>query len=218
VWNQEQGDGVRLAVIDTGLDANHAALAPNLFEKASERDGDDFDGNGVPGDRYGVNLAQLAIARDEAGARLALGAVTDVSDWDGATERTRQDWGHGTAIASLAAGAGGAGLPLGVAPRAQILVVDVQENLRTSNARDQDDDPRMRDSETPPTELRSSTWARARCRAVAERARLTCAWPGEKPLDPARRCSSPRTTARRWLRSERAAATSATRRTGARTG
>ncbi len=184
VWSQQQGDGVRLAVIDTGIDANHAALAPNLHDKSSERGGEDLDGNGVPGDRYGVNTAQLAIARDESGAKLALGAPTDVSDWDGAAERTRQNWGHGTAIASLAAGAGGAGLPLGVAPRAQILVVDVQENLRTSLSAPHDADPRARDSESAPEPLRSSTWARAAgvAYAVGERARvLTCAWPAEPP-------------------------------------
>jgi hypothetical protein len=184
VWSEEQGDGVRLAVIDTGVDTNHATLVANLHDKSSERGGDDFDGNGVPGDRYGVNLAQLAIARDESGAVLALGAVGDVSDWDGASERTRQNWGHGTAIASLAAGAGGAGLPLGVAPRAQILVVDVQENRRTSLSTPRDADPRTRESESPPAELRSSTWARAAgvAYAVGERARvMTCAWSGEPP-------------------------------------
>ena len=184
VWSEEQGDGVRLAVIDSGLDVNHAALIPNLLEKPNERLGDDLDGNGIPGDRFGVNLAQLAIAHDDSGAHLALGVVGDLSDWDGASERMRHNWGHGTAIASLAAGAGGAGLPLGVAPRAQILVVDVQENLRTSLSRDSDDDPRMRDSEEPPAELRSSTWARAAgiAYAVGESARvLTCAWPGDRP-------------------------------------
>ncbi len=183
VWSQEQGDGVRLAVIDTGVDTNHAALVPNLHDKSSERGGDDLDGNGVPGDRYGVNLAQLAIARDENGAKLALGVVGDVSDWDGATERTRHDWGHGTAIASLAASAGGAGIPLGVAPRAQIVVVDVQENLRTSLAAPRDADPRASEIDSSPTLLHGSTWARAAgvAYAVGERARvLTCAWPGEK--------------------------------------
>lgn len=184
VWSDEQGDGVRLAVIDTGIDVNHAALAQNLLDKASERDGDDLDGNGVPGDRFGVNLAQLAIAHDGATARLALGVVGDVTDWDGASDLTRRTWGHGTALASLAAGAGGADLPLGVAPRARILAVDVQENLRTSLARDADRDPRMPDSEALPGELRSSTWARAAgvAYAVGERVRvLTCAWPGERP-------------------------------------
>jgi hypothetical protein len=184
VWGEGQGDGVRLAVIDSGLDVNHAALIPNLLEKSNEREGDDFDGNGVPGDRFGVNLAHLAIAHDDSATRLALGVVGDLSDWEGASVPLRQSWGHGTAIASLAAGAGGTGLPLGVAPRAQILAVDVQENLRTGLSRGFDDDPRMRDSEKPPAELRSSTWARAAgiAYAVGERARvLTCAWPGDRP-------------------------------------
>ena len=183
VWGDEQGDGVRLAVIDTGIDVNHASLAANLLDKSNEREGDDFDGNGVPGDRFGVNLAHLAIARDEDSTRLALGVVGDVADWDGASSRTRRDWGHGTALASLAAGTGGDGLPLGVAPRAQIIAVDVQENLRTTLTQQRDDDPRMRDSEKPPAELRSSTWARAAgiAYAVGERARvLTCAWPGDE--------------------------------------
>ncbi len=184
VWSEEQGDGIRLAVVDTGIDVNHASLAPNLLDKSSERLGDDLDGNGVPGDRYGVNLAQLAIARGDAGTRLALGSVGDVSDWSGATVLTRRDWGHGTAIASLAAGAGGQGLPVGVAPRAEILAVDVEENLRTTATRDRDADPRAHDAESPPAELRSSTWARAAgiAYAVGERARVvTCAWPGNAP-------------------------------------
>lgn len=184
VWSEEQGDGIRLAVIDTGVDVNHASLAPNLLDKSSERLGDDLDGNGIPGDRYGVNLAQLAISRDDGGSRLSLGSVSDVSDWNGATIRTRHDWGHGTAIASLAAGAGGQGLPVGVAPRAEIIVVDVQENLRTTATRDRDADPRAHDAESPPAALRSSTWARAAgiAYAVGERARVvTCAWPGDQP-------------------------------------
>ena len=70
VWTEEQGDGVRLAVIDTGVDIDHAALRPNLVDKVSERAGNDFDGNGVPGDEFGVNLAHLAIARGADGTRL----------------------------------------------------------------------------------------------------------------------------------------------------
>src|SRR5262249_15970906 len=47
VWNQEQGESVRIAVIDTGIDVDHASLRPNLVVKPNERAGDDFDGNGV---------------------------------------------------------------------------------------------------------------------------------------------------------------------------
>jgi subtilase family protein len=182
VWGEEQGEGVKLAVIDTGVDIDHASLRPNLFEKASERGGDDFDGNGVPGDRFGANLAHLAIAHG-AQTRLALGVSSNVSDWAGADEKTRRDWGHGTALASIAAGAGATGTRIGVAPRAQIIPVDVQENLRTSLTQRTGDDPRMNNADNVSRPLRPiSVWSRAAgvVYAVGERARvLTCAWPGQ---------------------------------------
>lgn len=184
VWNQEQGENVRLAVIDTGIDVDHASLRPNLVTKPNERAGDDFDGNGVPGDVYGANLANLAIARSGGETRLALGVPMNVSDWAGAEERTRRDWGHGTALASIAAGTGATGTRVGVAPRAQILAVDVQENLRTSLTQRTSDDPRMRDADAPARPLRPTTaWTRAAAiaYAVGERSRvLTCAWPGQE--------------------------------------
>ena len=37
VWSSRTGRGVRIAIVDTGLDANHAAIAPNLIEKPGER-------------------------------------------------------------------------------------------------------------------------------------------------------------------------------------
>ena len=184
VWAEEQGEGVRIAVIDTGVDIDHAAVRPNLVDKSSERAGDDFDGNGVPGDQFGVDLAHLAIARGNGTTRLALGVATNVSDWAGADDRTRRDWGHGTAVASIAAGSGATGTRIGVAPRAQIIAVDVQENLRTSLTRRTADDPRMRDADGPTRPLRPiSVWSRAAgvVYAVGERARvLTCAWPGQE--------------------------------------
>jgi hypothetical protein len=184
VWGQEQGENVRIAVVDTRVDVNHAAIAPNLHDKPNERMGDDFDGNGVPGDRYGVNLAHLALARGPDGMRLGLGVVSGVGDWDGSTERTRREWGHGTALASIAAGgAAGLGSRLGVAPRAQIIAVDVQEDLRTTLTPASDADPRMTDADRPPAALHTSVWARAAgiVYAVGERARVvTCAWPGQR--------------------------------------
>ena len=184
VWNQEQGEGVRLAVIDTGIDIDHAALRPNLVDKTNERAGDDFDGNGIPGDEFGLNLAHLAIAHGNGETRLALGIPTVVSDWAGAEERTRRSFGHGTEVASIAAGTGLTGTRIGVAPRAQILAVDVQENLRTSLTQRSGDDPRMRNADGPARPLRPvSAWTRAAAiaYAVGERARvLTCAWPGQE--------------------------------------
>lgn len=184
VWTEEQGDGVRIAVIDTGIDIDHAAIRPNLVDKVSERAGNDFDGNGVPGDEFGANFAHLAIARGADGTRVGLGLTTNVSDWAGADEKTRRDWGHGTAVASIAAGSGANQSRIGVAPRAQILAVDVQENLRTSLSQRSFDDPRMRNADTSGKSLRgASTWARAAAivYSVGERARvLTCAWPGQQ--------------------------------------
>jgi len=181
VWNEEQGEGVRIAVIDTGVDIDHAALRPNLLDKPNERGGEDLDGNGVPGDRFGANLAHMAISRG-AETRLALGIAGNVSDWAGADDRTRHDWGHGTTVASIAAGSGATGTRIGVAPRAQIVAVDVQENLRTSLTLKTGDDPRMRNGDSTVRPLRPiSVWSRAAgvVYAVGERARvLTCAWPG----------------------------------------
>ena len=181
VWNEEQGEGVRIAVIDTGVDIDHASVRANLLDKPSERGGDDLDGNGVPGDRFGANLAHMAIARG-AQDKLALGIPSNVSDWAGADEKTRHDWGHGTVVASIAAGSGATGTRIGVAPRAQIVVVDVQENLRTSLTMKTGDDPRMRNGDSTVRPLRPiSVWSRAAgiVYAVGERSRvLTCAWPG----------------------------------------
>jgi subtilisin family serine protease len=182
-WATQTGRGVRIAIVDTGLDVNHAALAPNLMFKRSERPGADADGNGVPGDASGANFAHLALVRGAGPPQLALGLVTDVSDWHGALGDA-QAWGHGTAIASLAAGAGGPGVRLGVAPRAQLIAVDVEENLRISESALLSEDPRLRGREAGGPALRSSTWARAAgiVYAVNARARvLTCAWSDDTP-------------------------------------
>jgi subtilisin family serine protease len=183
VWSSRTGRGVRIAIVDTGLDVNHAAIAPNLIEKPGERPGIDSDGNGIPGDAIGANFAHLALLRGDGPPSLALGLVADVSDWHGALEG-REIWGHGTAIASLAAGAGGPGARLGVAPRAELIAVDVEENLRASASGLHHDDPRQREREAGGPPLRSGIWSRAAgvVYAVSAGARvLTCAWSEDTP-------------------------------------
>lgn len=166
---RQPGLGIGIAVVDTGVDLDHVTLTRRVRTKPYDEGARDADGNGLPGDHAGANFAQLAIAYDGGRARLALG-TTQVSDWSG---------GHGTAIAALAAGAGGAGIEPGVAPGAWLLPVDVQENRRTDLSTG---DPRTRAADEPGP-LRASVWSRALgvAYAVSEGARIvTCAWPAQK--------------------------------------
>lgn len=187
-WQRGRGAGVGIAVVDTGVDVNHLSISPKIRTKLDETPGFDADGNGIPGDSAGVNFAHLAIAHGDREPRLALGLLSNVSDWDGSGESPRrQVSGHGTAIAALAAGAGGASGRLGVAPQAWILPVDIQENLRTTESRLLEEDPRMRPVPKQTANLsplRSPVWALAAgvVYAVREGARvLSCGWP---PLQP----------------------------------
>lgn len=192
VWRSvAAGGGVGIAVIDTGVDVNHLAVSSRLRVKHGEAPRSDADGNGIPGDELGVNFAHLAIAHAGGAPRLALGLVSNLSDWDGAgSGRSSRRWGHGTAVASAAAGFDRASGQMGVAPGAWLLAVDVQENLRGSSSRWLEEDPRMRLLPLAAVggagfaPLRDSVWARAAgvAYAATEGVRvLTCAWPGQAP-------------------------------------
>jgi subtilisin family serine protease len=93
-WNISQGRGVRIAILDSGIDSNHPDLIANL----------------------GLNLSEVDLT--------ALPSVCD----DG-TPRDQQ--GHGTWSAGLAAGAlgDGTGQIAGVAPQATLLNIKVLERL-----------------------------------------------------------------------------------------
>jgi subtilisin family serine protease len=183
-WPRATGEGIAVAIVDTGVDVGHPAVSASLRLKEPEHPGHDSDGNGIPGDEVGVNFAHLAIAHGDGPPRLALGLPEDVSDWDGAGGgRASRALGHGTAIAALIAGSPSATGRVGVAPNATLLAVDVQENARPAQSALPDRDPRLRalPLDSP---LRSPVWARAAgiVYAVSEGARvLTCAWSSEAP-------------------------------------
>ena len=93
-WNTTTGKGVRIAIVDSGVDASHPDLAPNLALNLSEVD------------------------------QSALPSICD----DGSP---RDQAGHGTWTASLAAAAlgPGTGRVVGVAPSATILNIKVLERM-----------------------------------------------------------------------------------------
>lgn len=96
-WDTTRGSGVRIAILDSGVDASHPDIAPNLTLNLSEID--QTPNTGLP------------------------------SPCDTGSPQDQQ--GHGTWVASLAAGAmgPGTGLTIGVAPAASILNIKVIERL-----------------------------------------------------------------------------------------
>jgi len=105
-WTQSSGEGVLVAVLDTGLQLDHPDLAANVWTNPREvpANGRDDDANGIVDDVHGANMIQRNAA---------------VAD----------DHGHGTHVAGIIAarrgnGAGGSGL----APDAKILPVKVLDS------------------------------------------------------------------------------------------
>jgi lantibiotic leader peptide-processing serine protease len=98
-WNTTMGKGVRIAILDSGVDATHPDIAPNLA----------------------LNLTEI----DQAAYPSAC---------DDGTPRDQQ--GHGTWTASLAAAAigPGTGLVIGVAPAATILNIKVLQRMPSGAA------------------------------------------------------------------------------------
>lgn len=101
VWSQGYtGQGIVVAVLDTGVDYNHFDLAANIWSNTDEipNNGFDDDGNGYVDDIRGWNFGNN---------------TNEVMDFDG----------HGTHVAgSIAAQQNGLGIT-GVAPNAQIMAV-----------------------------------------------------------------------------------------------
>ena len=100
-WDIADGEGIVVAVNDTGLDRTHPEIAENVWSNDDEipANGVDDDGNGYIDDTYGWNFVS-----------------DDNAPVDG--------HGHGTHVSGTIAAVGNNGLGIiGVAPRARILPV-----------------------------------------------------------------------------------------------
>ena len=126
-WATARGEGIVIAVVDTGVDTAHPDLADNMWVNPGEDlDGDgrateadhngvDDDGNGFVDDLHGFDFANSLDANDD-GDYLDPGDVSDADPFD--------DNGHGTHVAGSAAAVGGNGIGVaGVAPAARIMAL-----------------------------------------------------------------------------------------------
>lgn len=103
VWNQGYtGDGIVVAVLDTGVDRNHPDLFNNIWTNSGEIPGNgiDDDGNGFTDDVWGWNFARN-------------------------DNNTLDAQGHGTHVAGTIAGANDGNGVTGIAYQAQIMPVKV---------------------------------------------------------------------------------------------
>ncbi|OGX37807.1 MAG: hypothetical protein A3D87_00735 [Omnitrophica WOR_2 bacterium RIFCSPHIGHO2_02_FULL_50_17] len=99
-WDIAQGEGITVAVVDTGVDYTHQDLAANIWSNPAEvLNGVDDDGNGYADDLRGWNF-------------------------NGANNDTIDRHGHGTHVAGTIAAVGNNGMGIvGVAPKAKIMPV-----------------------------------------------------------------------------------------------
>ncbi len=107
-WEISQGEGVTIAVIDTGIDYTHEDLTDNIWSNTAEipENGVDDDGNGYIDDTRGWNFA---------------GSDNNVYD----EEQQEQEF-HGTGIAGIIAAAKDNEIGIvGTAPKAKVMVLKV---------------------------------------------------------------------------------------------
>ena len=116
-WQISQGEGIVVAVVDSGLDIEHPDIAANVWVNEGEIPGNgiDDDGNGFVDDVYGWDFTHCVQTDTNQGTcPEPKDPGPDVSD----------TVGHGTHVTGLIAAVGNNGIGMiGVAPRAKIMVV-----------------------------------------------------------------------------------------------
>jgi len=128
-WDTTQGEGVVVAVVDTGLDYNHVDIAPNVWSNSLEAagvPGVDDDHNGFRDDVRGWHFD---FPQGYNGSYVSNNDVMDST-------------GHGTFVAGIIAAVGNNGTGIvGVAPRARIMTVKAFSDSWSMNSGPDPDSP-----------------------------------------------------------------------------